>query len=393
MPSSSAGRTAHLRRLERAELAAGGVRGVASSDARAPALAGSERRAVALTAESVPGQQGKTGQGFQHEVRGKPLTHRLFVEVFAGTSRLAHTVAQAGVPAVSYEISRNNLEDVTSPACLAFLLKSSQSRRLACVWLATPCSSFSQARRGQGGKMPGALRTREQVLGLPGLSDRDQERVRLGNRLARWTCRFIKACLQSGIPVILENPAGSLLWHFPGFQRLAKQGRSIIYDNCQYGEVWRKRTRLVGWNVDLDSLSLRCKQKFAIQNDGQRKAVCSRTGAPHSVLSGPRAGAEWCTALASAYPWPLCVKVSELVVALVAPGLQQPRPVENEQASRTSRSDVRAPSLTTDPLVKGTNIRKTAGRLPGSGALHPRARGYGTTLWQPPESIRRPCCD
>ena len=67
---------------------------------------------------------------------------------------------------------------------------------------------------------------------------------------------------------------------------------------CAFGTRWRKATRLLAWNVSLDSLSNRMCHG--------RKGICQFTGKPHIVLSGadPVSKRNW-TSLAGKYPEPM----------------------------------------------------------------------------------------
>eukprot|EP00972_Heterocapsa_arctica_P023541 3468919-Heterocapsa_arctica.AAC.1 len=82
------------------------------------------------------------------------------------------------------------------------------------VWgfhLGMPCSSFSMARRGR----PPPLRSRDCPMGLPNLSEKDQERVRVGNLLLKVSCGFMRLGRRMMIPCTLENPHTSRAWITP----------------------------------------------------------------------------------------------------------------------------------------------------------------------------------
>ena len=54
-----------------------------------------------------------------------------------------------------------------------------------CLWLGTPCNTFSKVRRAPpGSAMPSALRSPAQPRGLAGLAPKDQAKLREGNALA-----------------------------------------------------------------------------------------------------------------------------------------------------------------------------------------------------------------
>ena len=129
-------------------------------------------------------------------------------------------------------------------------------------------------------------------MGGDGLSLSDQKKVLEGNRLVATICSYIKSCIKYNVPVVVENPVSSRLWIYPPLARLLVSATSdVSFDHCQFGCGFRKPTRLVAWNVDISVLQRKC----------QGKAICSRTGRPHDILSGVSNG-QFRTASGSAYP-------------------------------------------------------------------------------------------
>ena len=154
------------------------------------------------------------------------------------------------------------------------------------------------------------------IYGLPDLSPKDIDRVRLGNKLANWVVSLIKLCLQHSIPIIIENPLTSRLWIYPPLMRLLPRSSSCgHFDHCQYGASWMKHTKLVAWNADISPLLLHCHSK---QN------LCSRTAAPHVPLSGVGPDKIFWTAKASAYPWPFCRALAKLIHEWCRPARKPP---------------------------------------------------------------------
>eukprot|EP00969_Alexandrium_andersonii_P042050 1844718-Alexandrium_andersonii.AAC.1 len=84
-----------------------------------------------------------------------------------------------------------------------------------------PCTSFSIARN-----MAGALRTRECPWGIDGLSEKDAEKVRVGNECAITSVQVMQICLRRGIPFILENPLTSSFWNLPPVRAVREQPRT-----------------------------------------------------------------------------------------------------------------------------------------------------------------------
>ena len=171
--------------------------------------------------------------------------------------------------------------------------------------LATPCTSFTIARRGPpplARGPPPPLRSRELPWGLPGLSEKDVERIRVGNLLARFTIRYALLCLEHLVPFMIENPMTSRLWVLPRMLKLLqKPGAHVVdVDFCQFGTRWRKSTKLVFGNVPAEALEGLAKCRF------HGRGCCSCTGKPHLVLSGTAPNGKFWTLIAQAYPKQLC---------------------------------------------------------------------------------------
>jgi hypothetical protein len=164
----------------------------------------------------------------------------------------------------------------------------------AAVHFGTPCTSFTLARRGN------APRSRQFPLGKPGLSEQDAEKVRIGNVLATFTVAQANRCHLDGRPWLIENPAGSRLWHFPGVKKLLhkKDVVKVCCSYCAFGCRWRKNTSFMagGGIRNLDLIDLRCPS---------HNGLCRFSGSRHKILSGHEDGVSM-TKLAEAYPKGLC---------------------------------------------------------------------------------------
>ena len=75
------------------------------------------------------------------------------------------------------------------------------------IHFGTPCSSFSLARKKDGGPPP--LRDQQHLWGLSHLSDSDRQKVLMGNKFMQLTADIIQLCHSHGVGWSLENPAGS----------------------------------------------------------------------------------------------------------------------------------------------------------------------------------------
>ena len=176
-----------------------------------------------------------------------------------------------------------------------------KSRSVECVWIATPCSSWTSARHGPTGSSWCTLRSNEHILGLPQLQTHAKSAVSLGNHFMHLTLRLINLCNSLCIMNFIENPHSSRLWHSPGFKKLLASPLCCthVHDACQYGARWRKRTRVAShFAGTCAALQLKCQV---------RHGMCSLSGKPHIVLKGcdPVSKRLW-TKIAEPYPPKLC---------------------------------------------------------------------------------------
>ena len=158
------------------------------------------------------------------------------LEVFGGCCRMAWAFLLGGWRTESLELERSRGADALSTKMISMIIRRIRNGELGMVWLGIPCSSWSRARRGKpGGKgFPPPLRgdSPEDILGLEGLSVRDQARVAAGNKMARWVARIFRECVRASIPVVIENPRSSRLWICPYMQRLP--GAPLDFSHCQF---------------------------------------------------------------------------------------------------------------------------------------------------------------
>ena len=125
------------------------------------------------------------------------------------------------------------------------------------IHFGTPCSSYSRARKNDGGPPP--LRSASSLWGLTGLKDKDREKVELGNKFMTITVDLALFCFDHNVPWSIENPAGSFLWLMPPMIELVRRCRAsrIELDMCRFGSPHMKPTAIVG-TFKLIALALRC---------------------------------------------------------------------------------------------------------------------------------------
>lgn len=213
---------------------------------------------------------------------------------------------------VAVDIGDDPRLDLTHPAVLARIVAWLTSGRVAAVWLGTPCSSWSLARRGRAGRRGGPLRkVGKFILGHPDSLGRpdDEAKIKLGNDVLRSTVAIIRACAANAIPVALENPAASRLWHGPGMAELRRHVacREVRVDFCAFGAAWRKPTRVLTWHCGpLECLQRRCKG---------RGGLCGRTKRPHIILQGRSKSGQLRTSAASPYPREFAMAAAQVLSA------------------------------------------------------------------------------
>lgn len=190
------------------------------------------------------------------------LNEPCFLEIFAGEAGLTRAVADLSQPtALPIEIEVNpHVEfstDILNDRVQHHILREVSSGRLWFVRFGTPCSSFSLARKDDGGPPP--LRSKDKLWGLPGLAPHGRSKVEAGNMFMEISAKLIQACRAAHIGWSLENPAGSYLWLMPPIAALCEQAgvRRYELDVCQFGSPHMKPTAIVP-NMDLQAIALRC---------------------------------------------------------------------------------------------------------------------------------------
>jgi hypothetical protein len=233
----------------------------------------------------------------------------IFLELFAGSQGLSSALRREGHPCLAFEIRMGPEYDLTNPRVLALIEGWIASRAVIGIWMGTPCTSWSRARRGPPGSGWCAIRSNDRLLGLPDLSAADQKRIALGNATAKASARLIRFCIRQRCPVYLENPAASMLWICPFIKPLLARPEChhVNTDYCQFSKPWRKRTKIAAWNThELDSFERHCTGKAGL---------CSRTLRPHIVLEGTdRASGRLWTQVAEPYPRAFCTLVARHMI-------------------------------------------------------------------------------
>lgn len=177
---------------------------------------------------------------------------------------------------------------------------------IALVWMGTPCTTWSRARKHDGGPPP--LRDDDVYLfGYQHLSSHDMFKLDQGNQLLDVSDQIAHLCRALQVPWVLENPASSRIWLTPQLQSLVKEGASFITtDFCGFGMPWKKSTGLLfQFLPNLNTISRHCHTCHG---------RCEFTGRKHVILTGKDASGIWYTRRAQPYPFEFCHHIAKSLI-------------------------------------------------------------------------------
>ena len=125
---------------------------------------------------------------------------------------------------------------------------------------------------------------------------------------------LVAECREHAVHYCIENPDSSRFWLTRPMLKIAADSFVVQMDFCQYGERWRKRTRLVTSCPALQQMERLCSSSGTYPN-------CSRTGKRRIQLSGidARTGA-FKTMLACPCPKPMVRRAASLLANLFLVG-------------------------------------------------------------------------
>ena len=197
--------------------------------------------------------------------------------------------------------------DILDPEVMAHIHLLVQSGKILMIHFGTPCSSFSLARKDDGGPPP--LRDHDHIWGKPGLAQHDQAKVELGNQLAQVTAVLVQLAARHGVRWSIENPAGSYLWLLPPIRDL-DGGSRFELDMCRFGSPHKKPTALLS-SADLSAIALQCDQ-------------ATRAHVHEPLVGKIRVNGKWVykTKGAQVYPTALCQRWAAALAAMNTDPLQ-----------------------------------------------------------------------
>ena len=219
---------------------------------------------------------------------------RGFLDLYSGAAGVARSIARRyNVWVLSFEYEHSSTEDLLVPETQSLICKMVSVGCFNGAGAAPECGSFSRA-------VTPAVRSRDEPEGKEHLTANMAEKVRIGNLHAAFTLRVVLACIQAAIGYFVENPDGSFLWLQPAWvqSRLALMENAYRFDQCRFGALWRKRTRLAT-NLGFKGMRHLCL--------GGHDHIILRGRSGHHMLN-------W-TRVAQVYPRRLCHQVADELCA------------------------------------------------------------------------------
>ena len=223
----------------------------------------------------------------------------VFLEVFAGTHRLASTIARKnGWPVLFWDIQLGPAYDLTVRLNQYKIVGWLRAGRLRGLHHGNPCRTFSPSWDSRPGLAP--LRSDFFPLGLPDLQPGDGQKVQIDNILMRFTAQCMRLCLVFHVPMTAENPRSSRLWQCPPIRYLLRRRRVQLHhtDYCSFGVGWKRSVSFAAVWVSLDKLD--CRRCHG------SKRCCMFTGRPHWPLLGQAPNGRFWAAIGEPYPPKLC---------------------------------------------------------------------------------------
>lgn len=232
----------------------------------------------------------------------------IVVELFSGCARLSEACAAAGYIAIAFDIEYGSGCDLLCKTVQYRLVRFIKRWHdyIKMIWLGTPCTSWSRARRLDGGPQPLRDDT-DNLFGFKHLNQKDLERVEQGNLFLDVSKYFIDLALRFSLHWVLENPFTSRIWltpHLRALQSLGGQLHEVHF--CAYGTPWRKSTGLLSNIAALHTIVRLCHPQLG---------RCQHSGKRHVILSGKDKSGVWLTRRAQPYPFALCEAVASVLDA------------------------------------------------------------------------------
>ena len=232
---------------------------------------------------------------------------KYMLEIFSGCARLSRACANAGFWSIAYDIEYGHNCDVLNSKVFDKLVRfiKRNASLIALVWCGTPCTTWSRARKHDGGPPP--LRDDgENLWGFSDLSMHDGNKIEQGNNLLFVTAKLCQLCDQLHVPWVIENPATSRIWLTSTLKEFFHTGAFFVTtDFCAFGMPWRKSTGFLCSRFE----NLKHISKHCTSQHGR----CTFTNRRHIILSGKDSSGMWLTKRAQPYPPQLCMMIADVL--------------------------------------------------------------------------------
>ena len=190
----------------------------------------------------------------------------VFVEVFSGKAGFTKALRKRGwlvLPPIDVVVEGDVLfpADILDPSLIAKLRNWLRSGVIRLVHFGTPCTTFSRARRDDGGPPP--IRSPEYLNGIPGIPVDDQSRVDMGTEFLDITISLAALATEFDAAWTIENPLSSMMWLMPQMIELQANlaAAKVEMHMCAYGALSMKPTLILCSGKHFLHLDKRCPGK------------------------------------------------------------------------------------------------------------------------------------
>ena len=236
----------------------------------------------------------------------------LFIELCSGCGILSATVAACGfdVMAVDHAYNKHKTHvktfnlDLSQPHSWTVLRHITNECRVIAVHLAPPCGTCSRAREvrlSSSWHGPRPLRNSMHPYGIPGMSQKDAERVSTANEIYKHMAQFCMHLDDLNIAWTIKNPTNSWLWMLPCMQVLVNKFLFVNFHSCAYGGLRFKCTSFLTNNA---AFLVICRQ-------------CDNTRT-HLQWGYDYQSQQFSTALEAEYPKGLCQAYADVLLEMAA---------------------------------------------------------------------------
>ena len=207
--------------------------------------------------------------------------HRIFLDICAGASRpLSSAILALGGDVCSYDILVHSTDDLLCDSSYEQLLRLASSGLIGYGCGSPACRDYSRLKLRPNG--PRAIRTPDQLSGIPGLTREERQRIYDGYTMLSRTVMVLTLVYLSGGHVHLEQPQNAMSWLESTVQSFIRQiaPYCVVVAACCYGASWDKAWLLATSFPPLQTLAGLCQHPR-----GTHESVIGARAADGSYLS------------------------------------------------------------------------------------------------------------